>query len=107
MFFGSRDQSPDGTADHAGICGKSREADGSRDAGEPGRRDRVFSARLNVSPFPAIRMGPMSDIILVAGGAGFIGSALVRHLIDETDATVVNLDKLTYAANLENLASVE
>ena len=49
----------------------------------------------------------MSDIILVTGGAGFIGSALIRHLIAETRATVVNLDKLTYAANLENLSSVE
>lgn len=40
---------------------------------------------------------------LVTGGAGFIGSALVRQLIAETDARVVNLDKLTYAGNLESL----
>lgn len=40
---------------------------------------------------------------LVTGGAGFIGSALVRQLIDETDAMVVNVDKLTYAGNLESL----
>jgi dTDP-glucose 4,6-dehydratase len=40
---------------------------------------------------------------LVTGGAGFIGSALVRQLISETDTTVVNLDKLTYAGNLESL----
>ena len=45
--------------------------------------------------------------ILVTGGAGFIGSAFVRLLIAETDYTVVNLDKLTYAGNLENLTSVE
>jgi dTDP-glucose 4,6-dehydratase len=44
--------------------------------------------------------------ILVTGGAGFIGSALVRHLIGETDAQVVNLDKLTYAACPEALAAV-
>lgn len=44
--------------------------------------------------------------VLVTGGAGFIGSALVRHLIGTTDASVVNLDKLTYAGNLESLASV-
>lgn len=44
--------------------------------------------------------------VLVTGGAGFIGSALVRHLIAGTDAEVVNLDKLTYAGNLESLASV-
>ena len=44
--------------------------------------------------------------ILVTGGAGFIGSAVIRHLIRETDATVINVDKLTYAGNLETLASV-
>lgn len=44
--------------------------------------------------------------ILVTGGAGFIGSAVVRHLIAETDAAVVNVDKLTYAADLRNIASV-
>jgi dTDP-glucose 4,6-dehydratase len=44
--------------------------------------------------------------VLVTGGAGFIGSALVRHLIGNTDAAVVNLDKLTYAGNLESLESV-
>ena len=44
--------------------------------------------------------------ILVTGGAGFIGSALVRFLIDDTDHEVINLDKLTYAGNLDSLASV-
>ena len=43
--------------------------------------------------------------IMVTGGAGFIGSALVRQLIDETTATVVNIDKLTYAGNLESLGA--
>lgn len=44
--------------------------------------------------------------ILVTGGAGFIGSALIRHLIANTSDQVVNLDKLTYAGNLQSLASV-
>jgi len=44
--------------------------------------------------------------ILVTGGAGFIGSAVCRHLIGETDHAVVVLDKLTYAANLSSLAPV-
>ncbi|MBF4318435.1 NAD-dependent epimerase/dehydratase family protein, partial [Vibrio anguillarum] len=40
------------------------------------------------------------------GGAGFIGSAVVRHIINDTNDSVVNLDKLTYAGNLESLESV-
>ena len=44
--------------------------------------------------------------ILVTGGAGFIGSAVVRHIIDNTQDTVINVDKLTYAGNLESLAGV-
>ena len=49
----------------------------------------------------------MSKKILVTGGAGFIGSALIRYIINETDHIVINLDKLTYAGNLESLKSVE
>ncbi|MBK0033528.1 dTDP-glucose 4,6-dehydratase [Erwinia sp. S43] len=44
--------------------------------------------------------------ILVTGGAGFIGSAVVRHIISETADSVVNVDKLTYAGNLESVATV-
>lgn len=44
--------------------------------------------------------------ILVTGGAGFIGSAVVRHIINNTKDYVVNLDKLTYAGNLESLTSI-
>ena len=45
--------------------------------------------------------------VIVTGGAGFIGSALIRHLVGNQLAEVVNLDKLTYAGNLESLQSVE
>jgi dTDP-glucose 4,6-dehydratase len=44
--------------------------------------------------------------IFVTGGAGFIGSAVVRHLLKDTHARVVNIDKLTYAANLDSLPGV-
>jgi dTDP-glucose 4,6-dehydratase len=44
--------------------------------------------------------------ILITGGAGFIGSALVRHLIENTEHEVLNVDKLTYAGNLESLVSI-
>ncbi|KOF13395.1 hypothetical protein AC244_31300 [Ensifer adhaerens] len=44
--------------------------------------------------------------ILVTGGAGFIGSALVRHLIENTEHEVLNFDKLTYAGTLTSLSSV-
>jgi dTDP-glucose 4,6-dehydratase len=44
--------------------------------------------------------------ILVTGGAGFIGSAICRHLIQNTNAEVLNLDKLTYAGNTESLRAI-
>ena len=49
----------------------------------------------------------MGKTILVTGGAGFIGSAVVRHIIENTQDCVVNVDKLTYAGNLESLESIE
>lgn len=49
----------------------------------------------------------MTKTFLVTGGAGFIGSAVVRELINNTEHRVVNLDKLTYAGNLESLKSIE
>ncbi|AKX50709.1 dTDP-glucose 4,6-dehydratase [Thiopseudomonas alkaliphila] len=51
-------------------------------------------------------MSKISRAILVTGGAGFIGSAVIRHIIQHTQNSVVNLDKLTYAGNLESLADV-
>jgi dTDP-glucose 4,6-dehydratase len=47
-----------------------------------------------------------SSTIIVTGGAGFIGSNLVHHLLASTDHLVVNIDKLTYAGNLESLAAI-
>jgi len=48
----------------------------------------------------------MQQAIIVTGGAGFIGSAVVRHLINETEAHVVNVDKLTYAGHLSTVKAV-
>ena len=45
--------------------------------------------------------------ILVTGGAGFIGSAVIRHIIHNTDDEVLNIDKLTYAGNLESLKDID
>jgi dTDP-glucose 4,6-dehydratase len=45
--------------------------------------------------------------ILVTGGAGFIGSAVIRNIINNTNDSVINLDKLTYAGNLESLSDIE
>ena len=45
--------------------------------------------------------------ILTTGGAGFIGSAVIRHILADTGGSVVNVDKLTYAGNLESLPGAE
>lgn len=44
---------------------------------------------------------------LITGGAGFIGSSVIRHIIDNTEHSVINVDKLTYAGNLESLKSIK
>ena len=49
----------------------------------------------------------MSKTVFLTGGAGFIGSALVRHLINDTDVSVVNIDKLTYAGSLHSLGGAD
>ena len=46
--------------------------------------------------------------LLVTGGAGFIGSNFIRHILNKyADYSIVNLDKLTYCGNLENLKDIE
>jgi dTDP-glucose 4,6-dehydratase len=52
-------------------------------------------------------MDTISKKLLITGGAGFIGSAVIRHIINNTNHNVVNVDKLTYAGNLESLTSIE
>ena len=44
---------------------------------------------------------------LITGGAGFIGSALIRHLVKNTDHVILNLDSLTYAGNLDSLEGIK
>ena len=49
----------------------------------------------------------MNKKFLITGGAGFIGSALIRYIIENTNHKIVNVDKLTYAGNLASLSDVE
>ena len=48
-----------------------------------------------------------SKKILITGGAGFIGSAVIRYIIKHTNHSVINIDKLTYAGNLESIENIE
>ena len=53
-----------------------------------------------------LRLQRSMNHIIVTGGAGFIGSAVVRNIINDTQDAVCVVDKLTYAGNLENLATI-
>lgn len=53
-----------------------------------------------------LQSNTLTPKILITGGAGFIGSALIRYIIHETNYKVINIDKLTYAGNLQSLESV-
>src|SRR5262245_24383011 len=71
-------------------------------------RDSLERPRHRVSSFePRITAAVPSMKILITDEAGFIGSALVRHLIGHTDHEVLVVDKLTYAGNLASLAWVQ
>jgi dTDP-glucose 4,6-dehydratase len=59
-----------------------------------------------MTPPPSSPGHPPARPVLVTGGAGFIGSAVVRHLVGERGRRVVNVDKLTYAATLQSVAAV-
>jgi len=48
-----------------------------------------------------------NKIFLITGGAGFIGSALIKHIINTTNHSVINIDKLSYSGNLQSLESIE
>jgi len=72
------------------------------------------SEGLRIHGLGVVPIGAVSDSrvcsfvkILVTGGAGFIGSAVIRHIIANTSDAAVNVDKLTYAGNLESLAEVD
>lgn len=48
----------------------------------------------------------MNKKILITGGAGFIGSAVIRYIINNTEHSILNIDKITYAGNLESLKPI-
>ena len=56
---------------------------------------------------PVLDVGSAQMKVLVTGGAGFIGSAVIRYFINSTNHSVVNLDKLTYAGNLKSLETID
>ena len=82
-----------------------REVEGSDALSTTDRRAEVCSEPTRAA---ALRSGAIARVkrVLVTGGAGFISSNVIRHLLANTEHEVISLDALTYAGNLENLADV-
>ena len=68
--------------------------------------NRKFASRSRITRRNPANISPMENTILVTGGAGFIGSNFILRWIETDEASVINLDKLTYAGNPHNLAAI-
>jgi len=72
----------------------------------PSKASHIISFHIVIKNSLNIIMSTKFKKIMITGGAGFIGSSLIRHIINNTNHSVMNIDKLTYAGNLESVESV-